>query len=263
MSETDSPAAPPAGMLGQFGAAWTLLTRLPWPFAVPADMAAIGRGAWAFPLVGALLGALGGGAYWLALMLGAPALVAAGLALGVLVLFTGALHEDGLADTADGFGGGGTRARKLEIMRDSRIGSYGVMALVLVTLLRVAALAAMPGAHGFAAMIAAAALGRGIAAVPMCLLPPARTDGLGRSAGRAPANAAAVALVLAIAAATAIVAACAMPWRALGYAIAFAFLAVAAVAVLALRQIGGSTGDVLGAAILTAEAAALIAFAGG
>jgi adenosylcobinamide-GDP ribazoletransferase len=262
MSQSDRPAPRRAGPLGQFGAAWTLLTRLPWPFAVPADMAAIGRGAWAFPLVGAILGALVGGAYWLASRLGVPPLAAAGLAIGLSALLTGALHEDGLADTADGFGGGGTPARKLEIMRDSRIGSYGVVALAIVLLIRAAALGALTGAHGFAAAMAAAALGRGFAALPMTLLPPARTDGLGRGAGRPPAAAAALALALAVAAATGAAAAFGLPWPALGCAIALAFLAVAAVAGVALRQIGGTTGDVLGAAILSADAAALVAFAG-
>ena len=259
----NEPAAPPAeraaGPLGQFAAAWTLLSRLPGPFAVPRDMGAIGRGVWAFPIVGALLGALGGGAYWLGREIGLPALAAAVIAIGLLALATGALHEDGLADTADGFGGGRTRERKLAIMRDSRIGAYGVLALLLVTLLRVGALAAMGGAAGFAALIAAAALGRGFAALPMSLLPPARADGLGRAAGRAPGFC--MALILAVAAATLAAAGYALPWRAVGYAVAGAFFAVLFVTVLAQRHIGGVTGDVLGAAILAGEAAALVALA--
>ncbi|MGH7005460.1 MAG: adenosylcobinamide-GDP ribazoletransferase, partial [Alphaproteobacteria bacterium] len=155
------------GLLGQFGAAWMLLSRLPWPFPVPRDPSAIGRGVWAFPILGAILGALGGGVFWLGREIGVPSVVAATIAIGFLALVTGALHEDGLADTADGFGGGRTRERKLAIMRDSRIGAYGVLALALVTLLRIGALAAMSGSAGFAAFIAAAALGRGFAALPM------------------------------------------------------------------------------------------------
>ncbi|MCW5774484.1 MAG: adenosylcobinamide-GDP ribazoletransferase, partial [Rhodospirillaceae bacterium] len=136
-----------------------------------------------------------------------------------------------------------------------------VLALVTATLIRAGALAALPGVEGLAGLIASAALARGFATLPMSLLPPARKDGLGRSAGQPPALSAALALVLAVAVATAAAAAFAVPWRALGWAIAAAFACVAAIAVLALRQIGGTTGDVLGAAILTSEAAALTAFA--
>ena len=261
MNDPSPQAERVAGPLGQFAAAWTLLSRLPWPFAVPRDLGAIGRGVWAFPVVGAVLGALGGGAYWLGRELGLPALVAAAIAIGLLALATGALHEDGVADTADGFGGGRTREQKLAIMRDSRIGTYGVLALLLVTLLRVGALAAMGGAAGFAALIAAAALGRGFAALPMSMLPPARADGLGRAAGRAPGFSACMALILAVAAATLAAAGYALPWRAVGYAVAGAFFAVLFVTVLAQRHIGGATGDVLGAAILAGEAAALVALA--
>ena len=254
-------AARSAGPLGQFAAAWTLLSRLPWPFAVPRDLGALGRGVWAFPIMGALLGALSGGVYWLAREIGIPPLVAAALAIGFLALATGGLHEDGLADTADGFGGGKTREQKLAIMRDSRIGSYGVLALIIVTLLRVGALAAMPGAAGFAALIAAASLGRGFAALPMSLMPPARPDGLGRAAGRAPGFAACLALILGVAAATLAAAGYALPWRAVGYAVTASFFAVLVVSFLAQRHIRGITGDVLGAAILAGDAAALIALA--
>jgi adenosylcobinamide-GDP ribazoletransferase len=259
MSDSETPRPP--GAVGQFGAAWTLLSLLPWPLAAPRDAGAIGRGVWAFPIVGAALGALGGGAYWLGREIGLPALVAAALAVALLAWATGALHEDGLADTADGFGGGRTREEKLAIMRDSRTGTYGVLALVLVTLLRVGALAALPGLAGFAAMIAAAALARGFAALPMSLLPPARPDGLGRAAGRAPGFAAALALIFGVAVAAAAGMADALPWRALGYAVAAAFFAALAVAMMALKHIRGGTGDVLGAAILLAEAAALVALA--
>jgi adenosylcobinamide-GDP ribazoletransferase len=259
MNETEARLS--AGLLGQFGTAWTLLSRLPWPFGIPRDLSAIGRGVWAFPIVGAMLGALGGGVYWLGREIGLPALVAATLAVAFLAFATGALHEDGLADTADGFGGGRTREQKLAIMRDSRTGTYGALALVLVTVARVGALAALPGAAGFAALIAAAALSRGFAALPMCLLPPARPDGLARSAGPAPGFAASVALVLAVGLATGAAAGYALPWRALGFAVAAGFLAVLFVSLLALRHIGGSTGDVLGAAILSSEAAVLVALA--
>jgi adenosylcobinamide-GDP ribazoletransferase len=93
--------------------------------------------------VGALVGACGALAYWGAAAVGLPPFVAGVLAVAATLLVTGALHEDGLADTADGFGAGVTRERKLEIMRDSRIGTYGVAALVLSILLRAGAVASL------------------------------------------------------------------------------------------------------------------------
>ena len=104
-----------------------------------------------------------------------------------LVIATGALHEDGLADVADGFGGGATRARKLEIMRDSRIGAYGAIAIALALILRVGALtAALDGGfwRAASASMLVAALSRAAALTPLALLPPARADGAGAAAGR-------------------------------------------------------------------------------
>src|SRR5512140_2565084 len=89
-------------------------TRLPVGRATP--VAALARAAWAAPLAGALIGALGALAYWIATRLNLPPMVAATLAVGATLLLTGALHEDGLADTADGFGGGATRQQALDIM---------------------------------------------------------------------------------------------------------------------------------------------------
>lgn len=117
-----------------------LLTRLPAGKSVSLDNSTVARAAWIFPVVGLLVGATGGGVFMLASHLGLGIASAALLAMGTQVLLTGALHEDGLADTADGFGGGRGRERKLEIMRDSRIGTYGVVALVLVLSLRFTAL---------------------------------------------------------------------------------------------------------------------------
>ena len=100
------------------------------------------RVAWAAPVAGAIVGLVGSGVLALTQPLGLPPLFRAGLATAAVVAVTGALHEDGLADAADGFGGGAGPARKLEIMRDSRIGAYGAVALTLALILRVGALAA-------------------------------------------------------------------------------------------------------------------------
>ncbi len=112
------------------------LTRLPLPHQQPIAKGDLSQALWTAPIVGAGLGLLGAGVYGLAQSLHLPPLPAAALAVAATVVVTGGLHEDGLADVADGFGGGATRERKLEIMHDSRIGTYGVCALILSFLLR-------------------------------------------------------------------------------------------------------------------------------
>jgi len=147
------------------------------PAVAPLD---IDRIAWAAPVAGAAVGLIGALALALTALLGLPLLLRAAFATAALVVATGALHEDGLADVADGFGGGATPARKLEIMRDSRIGAYGAIALVLALILRVGALAAaLDGGFWRAALslILVAALSRAAALTPLALLRPARADG--------------------------------------------------------------------------------------
>ena len=171
---------------------------------------------------------------------------------------TGALHEDGLADTADGFGGGATREAKLDIMRDSRIGTFGVMALIFSIGLRTVAIADIGTRwHVFAALIAAHALSRGVLPAAMHRLDPARDDGLGASAGRPEQNPGAHRIRDRARHRRDRDLACA---RDLSAAIAAAIVA-AAIGWLAQRQIGGQTGDVLGAIEQGAETAALLAAA--
>ncbi|MGE4328245.1 MAG: adenosylcobinamide-GDP ribazoletransferase [Pseudodonghicola sp.] len=243
---------------GQDGAvALVLLTRLPLPRLPAEAFARQAQAGWAFPLAGltvALPACLLGAA---ALALGLPATVAAGLILAVQVLLTGAMHEDGLADAADGLWGGMTAERRLEIMKDSRIGSYGVLALILATGLRwsaLSALVAQGGWAGWGAVIATALISRAGMAVLMAALPPARSGGLSRSVGR-PSTATAVggialALVLGLsvagdAALTAALSATVVVWG---------------LAAVARAKIGGQTGDILGASQQLAEIAALLAF---
>ncbi|MAS40306.1 MAG: adenosylcobinamide-GDP ribazoletransferase, partial [Porticoccaceae bacterium] len=114
--------------------AFMLLSRLPMGRIAAAPP--LSQSFWAYPLVGAVVGGVTGLVLWGGLALGLPPLAAAAVALGASVTLTGAMHEDGLADTADGFGGGDTVVRKLEIMRDSRLGSYGVLALIVTCGLR-------------------------------------------------------------------------------------------------------------------------------
>lgn len=228
--------------------AFQLLTRLP----VPGTGHGGGAAAWAWPLVGLALAGMAGACGTLALWLGLPPSLAALIALAVLVITTGALHEDGLADTADGFWGGHDQARRLEIMRDSRIGSYGVIALVLSLAARWAALTALFAAGStLAPLLIAAAGSRAAMAVAMHRLRHARRDGLSHHTGRP--DRATVWLALGIAAVTS-----------LGL-IGLALLPLALVAVLTLtgavhlcrRKIGGQTGDTLGATQQVTEIALL------
>src|SRR5689334_14895225 len=127
------------GPFDEFAIATALLTRLPVGAAVPAD-GAIAASGWAFPLVGAGIGGLCALAFLAAGLAGCSNAVAALLAVAAGIALTGAFHEDGLADTADGFGGGSGRDEKLAIMRDSRLGSFGGVALILSIGLRAAAI---------------------------------------------------------------------------------------------------------------------------
>ena len=203
--------------------------------------------------MGAVAGAALVGANWAGMHPMASALAA----LAVSTLVSGALHEDGLADTADGFGGGVTRAQKLNIMHDSRIGVFGVLALVLSIGIRASILAGLLGPWAAAAaLVAAGSLSRGLLPTVMYLLPPARDGGLAKKAGRPSRDGAVTAALLGSMVALVFLGQVAGLW-----AIAGAGAAVAAMAWLARRQIGGQTGDVLGAAQQVAEMAVLAAAA--
>lgn len=248
------------GWLADLAIAARLLTRLPLgaidalagqppPAASPSS-----HPARCYPLVGAAIGLAAGLAYAMAAWLALPFFAAALVALAAAILITGALHEDGLADLADGFGGGHSREHKLAIMRDSRIGSYGALALVLVLAARGGSLAAIaaPGAV-LAALIAAHALSRGGLAVLMWILPPARNDGLAVKTGR-PGDADALAAVALGALAVLLL----LPLEAAVTAILACAALQGTLALTAQRQIGGITGDVLGAAQQLGETAVLL-----
>jgi adenosylcobinamide-GDP ribazoletransferase len=233
-----------------------LLTRLP----VPVDGARAARrgaaAAWAWPVAGAAVGLLSAMAAALALALGTGAAIAAAVALGTQMMVTGALHEDGLADSADGLWGGWDKARRLAIMKDSHIGTYGVLALLIVTLIRWSALTALLATGpAWAALIAAGALSRAPMALLMAALPNARGSGLSQSVGRPSA----------VVAGNSVVAALAIGVLAAGPGSLAALLPVAATTLalgwLARRRIGGQTGDILGAAQQLAEAAILVTLA--
>jgi adenosylcobinamide-GDP ribazoletransferase len=229
------------GPFDEFAIATALLTRLPVGAGVPAD-GAIAASGWAFPLVGAGIGALCALAFVVAELVGCGNAVAALLAVFAGIVLTGALHEDGLADTADGFGGGSGRDDKLAIMHDSRLGSFGVVALILSIGLRAAALGTIgEPIHVCLALTAAHAASRGALPVLMRGLAPARPDGLGATAGRPSRAIAIVAAALGASIALAL-----LGPRAGTLALMLTGAGVALAALLAQRQIGGYTGDVLG-----------------
>ncbi len=231
-------------------AALLLLTRLP---VGRLRAAPPGEGVWAFPLVGALVGGLGGAVFWAARALALPVPLASVWCLAVLVLATGGLHEDAAADTADAFGARATTARRLEIMRDSRIGSFGALALLLTLGIRSTAIAAIGRPAAVAAALAASgAVARAAMLGPLMWLRAARPDGLAASLGRP--SPAAVAAALGIAALAAFVLLRPGPAAGtlvLGAAVALGFSA------LVRRLVGGYTGDVLGACEQAAECAIL------
>jgi len=229
-----------------------ILTRLPLPGGALQPGATLARALWAYPLAGALVGGLAGAAFAISVFAGLPSTLSAALALVVSVLVSGSLHEDGLADFSDGIGGGRDRARKLEIMRDSRIGTYGAVALILSFLVRWSALATLAVPQTvFVVWIAAAALSRGALALPLCLLPPAREDGLGAQAAAPPLWSALGAAAIAMAIAAAVLQIRALPL------IAVAIVAGSVVTALAQYHLKGHTGDVLGACALIAECGVL------
>ena len=229
-------------------------TRLPFPAPPGQTSGRIAEAARAFPIAGAVVGLIGSGIYLLGIEVGLSALLAALLALAATVVVGGALHEDGLADFADMLGVRGERERKLAVMRDSRIGSYGVLALGFSTAIKVAALVGLgePGAVA-GALVTAHVCGRAVLPMLMRSLPLARTGGLAVDAGKpsAPATYQSLGIGLLISAF-----ACG-PGCAL-VCIVVAIVAAFLVSEVARRQIGGYTGDVLGAAQEIAQLAVLI-----
>ncbi len=238
-------------LLPDLWSAFALLSRLP----VPAHAATGAASAWAWPLVGAVLGGTAALAAAGALWLGLTAGVAAALVLALGAALTGALHEDGLSDTADGLFGGWTRERRLEIMKDPRVGSFGVLALVLVTLMRWSALTSVLATGSPWALVAVGALSRAPMAVIMAALPNARCAGLAHATGRPSVRGALIGAALAVACACLFAG-----WAALPMALAAAATALW-LALVARARIGGQTGDILGAAQQLAEAAALAVLA--
>jgi adenosylcobinamide-GDP ribazoletransferase len=251
----DGDAVPAPARRALDGAALALAFLTVIPVRLRGDGGELGAGAAWFPLVGALVGGLAGAMRFYAEPLLGPA-VASVLALAVLVAVTGALHEDGLADCADGLGVRGDRERRLAVMRDPAIGVFGTLALLGWALLLAAALAELSSAEALRAIVSAAIVGRWAALLHAVLTPPARPDGLGATFR--------VATAPVIVAGIAAVAGCVLLDGFVAGVVAMAVGALVALATSAWSRtaLGGRTGDTLGATVAVAEVAVCLALLG-
>ena len=228
------------------------LTRLPAPAWPEAEGRRLATAMWAFPVAGVLVATVGGLVFALGTLLSWPTMVSALLAVVAMILATGGLHEDGLADFADGVWGGATPERRLEIMSDSRIGAYGAIALIVSIGIRAAAIAELndPG-FVLGALVAAAAVSRATIPVVMAFGTPAKSGGLGAGAGKPDAAVWAGGLLIAV---LVVVLAAPGGWFT---GVLGAAAGAALVGWFAARSLGGYTGDTLGATQQTAEIFAL------
>lgn len=232
-------------------AALMLMTRLPVgrvadPFPPTRDTV------WAYPLAGAVVGGVGGLVMAAGLAIGWPPGIAVVLAMAATAILTGALHEDGLADCADSMGGWG-RDRRLAILKDSRIGTFGALALILSVALRAQGYMGQ-GDAAPALMVALGIASRAPIGAILALLPPARTEGMGAEAARPDPIRVMAALLIGVVAAL---------WAG-GLPVLIAMgCAATLVALAARRAFGGQTGDALGASQQLAEIAALLVLAAG
>lgn len=220
------------------------------------------RAARTFPIAGAITALPGAATLGMLLAIGVPPLPAATVSLAVGIALTGALHEDGLADTADGLAGR-TPAQRIAIMRDSAVGTYGIVALIVAFTLRVTALGSIVAAVGPTlaglAIVSGAAASRGGMVWLWHATHAASDSGSAAASGRPVRRAA----VFALASSALAVAACGAPfgWRATLAASLFAILVVEGMRRMALRNLGGHTGDVLGATCVLVEGAWLLGLA--
>lgn len=215
------------------------------------------------PVAGALIALPQALMFLLASALGLSATVAAALSIGAGLIATGAMHEDGLADVADGFGGGKDKAERLRIMSDSRSGAFGIAALGTMLILRVAALGDLGDVHGAwataAAIVAVGELSRFAAVIPMHILPPAKSTGRAASVGQPSFESMAYGALVALLLAAVLLSIAGFGGRPIGEAVILSLASALPLVWLSNRMIGGQTGDVAGAAQQVAEAVALIA----
>ena len=234
-------------------AAFSLLTRLPVPVDHARAGARAGVAVWAYPVVGAVVGMLSAGCGYLALWLGVNPAMAAILVIAVAALITGALHEDGIADCADGLGGGYTPARRLEIMKDSRVGAFGVTALFLVLGARWHGTGALLPQTSLAVFAAIGAVSRLPMVLAMVIMPLANNRGMAASVGKPPLFSAGIAVAISL------LISMASFGISGGILVLVGILAAVPLWYAAQRTIGGYSGDILGGSQQLAEVAALAA----
>jgi adenosylcobinamide-GDP ribazoletransferase len=239
--------------LTDFTLAWGLLTSIPLPFAPTEPSPSPGRTSAYFPLVGLILGGVLAGTGWLFYWL-LPGNVAAALLLALWVGLTGLLHLDGFMDSCDGLLPPRDRERRLEIMKDSRVGAFGVVGGVLLLLLKFNALLALPLGHRWSALVTVPVLARWAMTWVMARYPQARSGGLGvlfstglgrRQVGLASVVAVAVSFSL-------------MGWIEALILLAATWVTATLMARLAMARIHGLSGDVYGATCELVEAVLLL-----
>ena len=243
-----------------FFVALQFLTRVPVPPWVGFEADWLNQSARHFPAVGLCVGAVAAAVLWAGHALLTPA-VAVGLSMAATLLMTGGFHEDGFADTCDGLGGQVSRERALEIMKDSRIGAYGAMGLVLMLGLKAATLAALPLAWGLPALLFAHTASRSAAVCLIRRLPYA--GDIAHAKAKPLAQRVSMAGVAAATGWALAVAAALWAWRpelalALNVSGALVVLGAAWCARWLRRRLGGTTGDTLGAAQQITELLALM-----
>ena len=234
--------------LAELQLAFMLLTRLPVG-KLTSHVPELADARWAFPLVGCIVGCIIASSYIILSQLMLPSFAAAILAITAGLFSTGAIHEDGLADCADGFGGGQNRKKKLAIMRDSAIGSYGTLSLIIITGLRILLLSMLPATlEIIPPIIICSVISRYAMVGYLCLLPAARQEGLGNQASGNNNHALLLAGLFAL------------PAFIIGaFSLIYVIIAIVGVAflwgIIARYQVGGQTGDVCGAGQILCETA--------
>lgn len=230
-----------------FFTALQFFTRLPIPRWVGFEPHWLNHASRYFPLVGLVVGAITAASYALTAWL-LPAPVAAVLSTAAGIYITGAFHEDGFADMCDGFGGGMSAERVMEIMKDSRIGAYGAIGIVLMLALKCSTLAMLPPLTAIAALLAAHPLSRLLATALIWRLDYARAEGKAKPLAQKMSTSEFLIAVTSAALPAAVL--CAqgwLAWDAVAYGLLAAGVATLWLAALFVRRIGGYTGDCLGA----------------
>lgn len=230
-----------------------ILSRIPVEVNQEAGTKRGAASSWAFPIAGAVIGFIAVLAGWVSMLLGVPDIATAAIILATLIMVSGAMHEDGLADTFDGLWGGYTTARRLEIMKDSHIGAYGVLALTVSVITRFGLILALVQQGQIWMLIAVATLSRAPMVFIMAKLPPARDFGLSRSVGQPKIETALLAALIALTIGLA------MLGSVILHGILLTGILVGGLAFTAKRKIGGQTGDILGATQQLSEIAFLAA----